>query len=575
MFTGIDIGGRYTKIVVLDKKVKLSLVQAFTLATPYVADEQGFSKLDTAALFKSIDGLISLSKLRSSKLAINLSTTSISTLSIVLPPMAKKELFFAAINEAKQRMIPVSGPHHAFEAFLVGAVVQDNVPKSAVMVVRIEKNFVDRIIDMYKTFEITPSLITPSAFVIPALVPPEAWKQGEDIAFVDIGAVSLDIFIAHQGNLAFTRNVTYGLNDIYKDLAEKLGIPQEKIEQAILQEYGVPKVDFDLSDKVALAEEIMRQKYEAMTAEASLEAAVNMLELRMQWQPHIERIVQELRRTFAYYKEQSSGIKVENIYFLGGGCGIKNLVQSLAQDLRGTVLALAPFRDIHVPADADQSLIHPVYANAVALAVGASQVQLKKQQILNFLPQDIKMRESERVWQWALTIAVIVINLLFGVGILNLALTNSQIKRSLKQEQFELKHAQSVIDKASSVSSQDAILNQQDSRAKEIKSRLISFIPWIKDLAKAGRDPIVFDKLVLTDKDMEIQAHIERDYEAAADLQLRFMKKLQETGNWFNITYVPVELEQISSDTINGNDKLDLTLPRVRKFSIKAEAVRK
>jgi Tfp pilus assembly PilM family ATPase len=575
MFTGIDVGGRYTKIVVLDKKVKLSLVQAVTLATPFVADEQGFTKLDVAALFKSIDGLVTLSKLRSSKLAINLSTTSISTLSIILPPMAKKELFFAAINEARQRMIPVSGPHHAFEAFSVGTAVQDNMPKSAVMVVRIEKNSVDRILDMYKTFEITPSLITPSAFVIPALLPAEAWKQGEDIAFVDIGAVSLDIFIAHQGNLAFTRNVIYGLNDIYKDLADKLGMPQEKIEQVILQEYGVPKVDFDLSDKVALAEEIMRQKYEAMTPEAPLEAAVNMLELRMQWQPHIERIVQELRRTFSYYKEQSSGIKVENIYFLGGGCGIKNLVQSLAQDLRGTVLALAPFRDIHVPADADQSLIHPIYANAVALAVGASQVQLKKQQILNFLPQDIKMRESARVWQWALTISVIVINLLFGAGILNLALTNGQIRRSLKQEQFDLKHAQSVIDKSKTVSSLDSMLNQQDTRAKEIRNQLINFLPWIKALAKAGRDPVVFDRLVLTEKIMELDAHIERDYEAVEDAQLKFMKKLGETGNWFNITFVPLVLKNIPSDTISENDNPDLIYPRVRRFSVKAEAIRK
>jgi type IV pilus assembly protein PilM len=575
MYTGIDIGGRFTKIVFLEKKAKLSLVQAVTLPTPYTADEQGFSKLDTAALFKSIDGLVSLSKVRSSKLAINLSTSSISTLSIILPPMAKKELFFAAINEARQRMIPVSGPHHAFEAFLVGDVIQDNEPRSAVMVVRIEKNFVDRILEMYKPFDITPSLITPSAFVVPLLLPPAAWKQGEDIALVDIGAVSLDIFIAHQGNLAFTRNVIYGLNDIFKDLADKLGIPQEKAETMIRQEFGVPQVDFDLSDKVALAEEIMRQKYEAMTAETSSEAPINMLELRMQWQPHIERIVQELRRTFAYYKEQASGIKVETVYFLGGGCGIRNLVSALSQDLRGTCQALAPFADIQVPADADQSLISPLYANAVALAVGASQLQMKKQQILNFLPADMKIRESAIVWQWVMIVGALVVNLLLAAGIFNLVLTNAHLSRSLKQEQFELKHAQSVIEKTRSIAGQDAMLNQQDSRAKEIKSQIVDFLPWIKELAKAGRDPVVFDRLVLTEKNFALDAHITRDYESAADIQMRFLKKLGETGSWFNITYVPVELEQISSQTISNDERQRLTYPRPRKFSVKGEAVRK
>jgi Tfp pilus assembly PilM family ATPase len=575
MFTGIDIGGRYTKIVVLDKRTKLSLVKAMTIATPYMADEQGFSKVDTAALFKSIDSLMPFSKLRASKLAIDLSTSSISALSIILPLMGKKELFFAAINEARQRMIPVSGPHHTFEAFSVGEVSQDNVPKAAVMVVRIEKNFVDRILEMYKQFELVPSLITPSAFVVPLLLPAEAWKPGEDIAFVDIGAASLNVFIAHQGNLAFTRNVIYGLNDIFKDLAEKLNISPEAAEKRILQEFGVPQVNFDLNDKVALAEEIMRQKYEAMGSETPSENMVNMLELRMQWQPHIDRIVQELRRTFSYYKEQASGIKVENIYFLGGGCAVKNLILALAQDLRGNCQALPPFRDIIMPADADPSLTNPIYDNAAALAVGASQLQSKKQQILNFLPADMKMQESSIIWRWVLILGLLGLNLLIVAGIFGLVITNMQVRRNLNQAVFELKHAQSVIDKTKSIAGQDAMVNQQDSRVKEIRGQRVDFFPWIRDLAKSAHDPVVFDRLVLTEKNLELEGHIARDYEAAFDIQMRFLKRLADTGNWFNVTFIPVDLEQISPETINENDALKLTYPRARKFSVKGEAVKK
>ena len=37
----------------------------------------------------------------------------------------------------------------------------------------------------------------------------------------------------------------------------------------------------------------------------------------MFWQAHIERIINELRRSFIYYKEQSGGRSIEGIYFPG------------------------------------------------------------------------------------------------------------------------------------------------------------------------------------------------------------------------------------------------------------------
>jgi len=103
----------------------------------------------------------------------------------------------------------------------------------------------------------------------------------------------------------------------------------------------------------------------------------------------------------------------------------------------------------------------------------------------------------------------------------------------------------------------------------------MDFLPWLKDLAKSAHDPVVFDKLVLTEKTMELDAHIARDYESAADIQMRFLKRLVDTGHWFNVTFVPVDLEQISPDTVNNRDVLKLTYPRVRKFSVKGEVLRK
>jgi Tfp pilus assembly PilM family ATPase len=186
-------------------------------------------------------------------------------------------------------------------------------------------------------------VILPPGFASLGFVPEDQWKKQEDIAVVDIGLSSVHIVIGQNGVPAFTRGAVRPAGYI-RGLALKLDVKLDKLAEVIRQ-HGVPKVDFDLSNKVALSEEIMRQKYEATQAAGKKdEFTVNLLELRMHWQPHLERIVQEVRRSLIYYKEQSGGRKVWRIYFAGEGAELLNLLAALEGQLGGETGSSTPLR---------------------------------------------------------------------------------------------------------------------------------------------------------------------------------------------------------------------------------------
>jgi len=328
----IDIGADTTKIARMERKKTLLLSDVFIFKTPYAASQPDAAsrEIDQSGFWRQVFTFIPLSRLKRSKVAIALATECIATIVVPLPKMNMPELLLAAIVEAKRKMIPAYTPDHSFECSFVGESGSLDNRKFEVSVIRTENKYVQQILDLCKNADIVPSLITPSSCAIAYLAPREFWKKDEDAAFVDLAANNLNISICRHGKLVFTRSLGYSLRDIIKDISGQLGVSREETEK-IIREEGVPQVDFNNKNKVAIVEEIMRQKYEAGRDSSSSGASgINRLELRMLWQTHIERMIQELRRTFIYYKENSEGGRVECVYFLGGGCLIKNLVSMLA-----------------------------------------------------------------------------------------------------------------------------------------------------------------------------------------------------------------------------------------------------
>ena len=99
---GIDIGGIYTKAVEVEATGKPSVLNALLIPTPFLSNAKE-TGIDKRALCQEIFKKIPLSRLKESRIAINIPIFSPVVTTIVLPRMNKKELGVAALTEAAEK----------------------------------------------------------------------------------------------------------------------------------------------------------------------------------------------------------------------------------------------------------------------------------------------------------------------------------------------------------------------------------------------------------------------------------------------------------------------------------------
>ncbi|MEK6563860.1 MAG: cell division FtsA domain-containing protein [Candidatus Omnitrophota bacterium] len=594
----IDIGADTTKIARMERRKTLLLSNVFIFKTPYaVFQPDAVSKeIDPSGFWKQIFTFISLSRLRRSKVAITLAPEYISTIVVSLPKMNMSELFLAAIVEAKRTMIPASTADHNFECSFVGESGSPDNRKFEVSVIRTENKHVQRILDLCKNADIIPSLIAPSPCTIAYLSPKETWKKDEDIAFVDLGVSNLNISISRNGKLVSTRSLGYSLRDIAKDISAQLGISPAEAER-IIREEGVPQVDFDIKNKVAIVEEIMRQKYEA-GKDPSLPGAsrINRLELRMLWQAHIERMIQELRRTFIYYKEHSAGRRVESVYFLGGGCLIKNLVSMLAGLIGGEGGIVKPFANLKAVETKNISneiiLSAAIYANAISLAW----VKGSEDAVVNFLPKEFKRKETAARWSPVLFLIALGLAFIFILAGGYILAQRGYLQKQIARLDLELSGFKDISERMNALSQQKNILDQRFFKFNLLSDKTKRFHSLLRIITNLIPREVVFNRFTAARSSlsierqegpgqialggavedasfrMKIEAWVLADYERALEIVELFKGRLESSQYFSKVSLTPLSLEQINSADFGGNGQESrLTGSRIRKFSLSAE----
>jgi type IV pilus assembly protein PilM len=574
---GIDIGSKYTKVAVLEHGVKTRLINGFLFPTPIKVSKGGDKEVDPELFLQAMSPFIPPESLRRTKIAVNLPPMSITALSVYLPLMSRKELSFAAINEAKQKMIPVSGLNHIFDCLFLGETMINKIPRAEVLVIRTEKFYVQRILEIFKSIDEHPAFISPASTILPNIVPKEAWGKDRAAVIVDIGASYLKIAICSDAHMVFMRNIVFGLEDIFQDFARQLNLKVPEAEEAV-KRHGIPDVAFDPKDKVAIAEEIMRQKYEASLEEPSPQAVqVNLLELRLLWQPHIERIAQELRRSFVFYNERSEGRKIEEIFFIGGGSYIKNLRKILSSYVGGECKEVLPFAQIPNELTIDNKfkeeiVSSAIFASAASLAFGIPLKKGAKEVQINFLPVELKQKAAVASRRMILLIIGFCLIGVFALASVQLFLSNQMVR-------WNIRAVEKKLSKVKRVSEDLKIMDQYQAKIKLlsqqiddlIKSRPDFTLP-LKDLAKALPEEVVLNSCILTANKIELEASVFADYEEANKFISDFKNRLAKTGYFSNITVPAIDLEAISPELSSGGgqEKLRLTQQKERNFKLSA-----
>ena len=636
-YIGIDIGNCYTKVVELECKPAPVLVNHIIFQTPFLSliqpgltppflaaknsssvERAGLRQIDAKIFWQEITKYVPLEKIRSSHIATSLPSNAVSAITLLLPRLTKNELTIAAHTEAKRKMIPASTSEHVFESSIIGTRIVAKIPRFEVLVVRSERRFIQQILELFQAINTAPELISCGGYALFTLLSAEAIdKKDVDSAFVDISYNSINASILREGRLSFFRSTSFGIQDIIQDISKQLDLP-ENIVAAAIKEKGVPEVNLDLKDRVAVAEEIMRQKYEAgiKAEETGIKQEINLLELRMLWQAHIERIIHELRRSFAFYKEQSEGRRVEYIYFLGGSCQIKNLINLLTKQIGGQWEIVLPFKGIGTGALKENEFTQdtsssPIFTSAASLALTIHLAKTKRIESINFLPLELKRKRKIALKHLILLIIKIALaGALTLLSILTLA-NNRLIKAAIKKTGMELSKIKDVSDTLKELNAQENKIKQELAQIEELISKRPDFLYPLNALSKALPEEILLttvsihkvlsgasepapvpveadmpldetataqttNSIVTTGENyrIKIRAEVFGDYEKAASIIEAFRNNLQISSYFSNINIAPLRLEKISPIASGAlNQGIILTQAITRTFVLTADII--
>lgn len=584
-FIGIDIGKRFTKVVQsFVQKKKICISKFFLFETPYEKD-----KIAPKEFFEKITSNIPKEVLKKAQIGISIPSPSTNLTIIELPKMSPKELKSAVVLEAKRKIIPSPGPESTFEYAVLREIKKQENVYYEILVLKTERVYIEEVLNLFKFSNgLLPSLITPLCSVVPLFLLYEKDLNSDSTAFINIGYDSLDIIITKDRKLNFYRNVKFGLKDIIQKISKNLNLTFQEAEELVKKE-GVPTIDINLEDRIEVAEQIMRQRYEAFLKEDKRKK-INLLELKMLWQTEIERIVQEIRRSLIYYKELTKGERVRNLFFFGGGLGIKGLFKMLTKKIGGRSKILRPFEYFEVSyASTFSEEIMPLFAGAVAVNLGLL-VDREKLKVVNFLPPELKKREVIAARKLILIVIFIFILFFICLNYVNLLVNNYRLKSMIKNLNVEIKDIKKVVKMVDEFKEKKRLIFERSEKIKGLMKKKFDLSVILKEIARFTPPEVLIDTLYigsnynLTESSasldvpemykLRIEAQILSSYEDAIEIIKKFKLNLERSPYFANVKVDFPKLKKFSFNNLNTKN-LPSTLVKIRKFNIRADIVKK
>ncbi|MFH1768628.1 MAG: pilus assembly protein PilM [Candidatus Omnitrophota bacterium] len=588
---GIDIGTYLTKVVHLERDHKTFLVDALVFKTPYLDSSNGQRMVDSGAFWERIKSRIPQSVLAGSLIGVSLVSDSITMLTLSLPKMPKKELEVSAVSEAKRKMIPASGPKSVFRYVVLGEKIVGTIPRYEIMVVRAEQDDINKIINIFNSFDqVSPFFITPTSCAIPNLFARETEIFRENVAFVSIGYESVDITVVKQGRLYLYRTINFGLKDFIYNFSAALGMDQEAM-QYIVEREGVPDIDIKSKDRVQIAEEIMRQKYEA-SLNKELQDKYNRLELRVLWQTEIERIIQEIRRTFSYYKEQSQGNRIEHVFFFGGGALVARLVPILSGGIGGQCEVFDSLSKLDIITKKErvkEDVKNALFIPALSIALTLPLVK-KTDVVIDFLPHVLRDERRKVSKQIGFVVFLGFLICFVLAAWLDFYFNNIEAEKSIAAMRYDIEQVQKISSPAGNILGKPKTAEAQLLKINQLLAERMSVDSFLEEVAGAVPDGVVLLNLSLgkdsgaallspdrsdrrvSQADEEkytivIEASCLSDYEQALFLAKEFKQKVEASGTFSKVLLKTPELE-MTKPQIKEAGTVSLTQVREREFSL-------
>jgi type IV pilus assembly protein PilM len=228
----------------------------------------------------------------------------------------------------------------------------------------------------------------------------DAILDQEATAMINIGAATTDISICREGILSFTRTAPVGGNDLTKNISKALKVDFKQAETLKLQHGRIP-LEYEL--------ELGIEDTEGGTPEekATRQSIISGL----------DRIVNEIRRTFDYYISQPDGVAISRIVISGGTSLLPNLDGYLSEKLAIPVTLVTKLTEWDKMKDIVEKYGDDIIwcTNAIGLALhGASRIP--KLIRVDFLPEELQDIRNFKEKRLQISIATALLLLVVFMG---------------------------------------------------------------------------------------------------------------------------------------------------------------
>jgi len=315
----------------------------------------------------------------------------------VIPFMPKSEIL-QALKWEMRNFISFPIDQAVLDYEILREIAEGGVKKLKVAVACCPQETANRYLDLLSRAGIKPSLFTQHSFALKNVITSLCSKENETVAFLDIGYTFSELVIFQNRELVFSRKLPVAGQDFTQEMT-----------QALVSDRGKTELTLEEAESI-------KKKHGILSSDDSkiIEDKITGAQLISLLRPNLEKLVTEIERSFAYYREKEQGAPVELLLLLGGGSNLKNLTKNLSESLRIPVQLgnpLVAFPSSGPPLLSDE----PETAHCFASALGAA---LASPGDINLLPTEIKQQTKliKRSSIEALVTAFVVIIILVYTG---------------------------------------------------------------------------------------------------------------------------------------------------------------
>ncbi len=403
---GLDIGSSSMKLVQFQRKEDgLYLIKE-------VLRELG-KKEPSVTLKELLKGI----NIKSSDFIVSINCPKTCVRITTAPYMPKKELR-DGVRLAAKNFFPFAIDQALLDFEILGEVTEEGVRKYKLLVATSPKETVEKFLSLLGSAGIKPTSFVTVPLALQRVIEKAGPKKDQIQAALDIGENFTELVIFSGKELVFSRKIPVAGKDFTKSLTNVLVSDMGKIALSIDE-----------------AEKVKREVGIPQEGESKIiDGKISTTQILSMIRSPVEHLVNEVERCFDYYREETSGDRIDSLLLFGGGASLKGLPEFLSKEL-GIEAKVG-----------DSYRFAPAIGAALSLGKG-----------INLLPPEIKgetKRSFKRAGLLAVATAVILISAFTYIG-MRIKLVNfqkrigvAQMELASLQPQLKLAETQSLANAA-------------------------------------------------------------------------------------------------------------------------------